>query len=65
MDYTAKDPDKGFTVLELHEVLLDLIVKGYHDTYVYERRFDEHMRYLKIYGGPEEETKRVAIAEAY
>lgn len=65
MDYTAKNMAMGFTVRELHEVLLDLIIKGYHDTYVYDRRFDEHIRYVKIYGSPEEENKRIAIAEAY
>ena len=61
MDFRAVDEDKGMTVTELHVILEILIERGYGDSIVFERRFDEPMRYVEL----SKNTKRVAIMEAW
>lgn len=61
MDFTAINEKRGMTVTELHGVLTILIERGYGDSIVFERRFDEPMRYVEL----SKNTKRVAIMEAW
>ena len=47
-DFEAKDPDKGFTVLELHEILIGLIAEGYHESTVFECCFDKPLKSVSV-----------------
>lgn len=63
MEFKANSP-QGFTVHELHEIFLTLIVAGHRDSIVfhpYENSFLQPM----VYVGANLEYKRVAISEAF
>ena len=63
MEFKAKNP-QGFTVYELHEIFLTLIVEGHRDSIVFHPHENSFLQPM-VYVGANLECKRVAISEAF